>query len=137
MPPDAKFPTLRLPVTIRFGQPITVDRYPDRADDRLVLRQIIDEVMYEIRELSGQEYVDEYATKKKARPEAAGAAPRSRRRRPSTARRRRPRSPAPSTGAADGPDGRRRPTRRRARSSRPPTPRSSADVLRRRSPLGS
>ena len=44
--------------------PIDVDRYRDRADDRLVLRQIIDEVMFEIRELSGQEYVDEYATKK-------------------------------------------------------------------------
>ncbi len=73
MPPDAKFPHLRLPVTIRFGKPITVDRYQDRANDRLVLRQIIDEVMYEIRELSGQEYVDEYANKKK-RPESAPAA---------------------------------------------------------------
>jgi 1-acyl-sn-glycerol-3-phosphate acyltransferase len=29
-----------------------------------VLRQIIDEVMYEIRELTGQDYVDEYASKK-------------------------------------------------------------------------
>lgn len=66
MPPDAKFPKLRLPVTIRFGRPISVDRYLDRADDHLVFRQIIDEVMYEIRELSGQDYVDEYATKKKA-----------------------------------------------------------------------
>ena len=63
-PPEARFPKPRLPVTLRFGRPITVDRYADRADDRLVLRQIIDEVMYEIRELSGQEYVDTYATKK-------------------------------------------------------------------------
>ena len=30
----------------------------------MVLRQIADEVMYEIRALSGQEYVNEYATKK-------------------------------------------------------------------------
>jgi 1-acyl-sn-glycerol-3-phosphate acyltransferase len=73
MPPDAKFPRLRLPVTIRFGRPIDVERYRDRANDRLVLRQIIDEVMYEIRELSGQEYVDEYANKKK-RAEPAPAA---------------------------------------------------------------
>ena len=73
MPPDAKFPKLRLPVTISFGRPIDVSRYQDRANDHLVLRQIIDEVMYEIRELSGQEYVDEYATKKKA-PPAEGAA---------------------------------------------------------------
>ncbi len=29
-----------------------------------MLRQIIDEVMFEIRDLTGQEYVDEYATKK-------------------------------------------------------------------------
>jgi 1-acyl-sn-glycerol-3-phosphate acyltransferase len=72
MPPDAKFPHLRLPVTIKFGRPIDVARYQDRANDRLVLRQIIDEVMYEIRELSGQEYVDEYANKKK-RPEAEPA----------------------------------------------------------------
>jgi 1-acyl-sn-glycerol-3-phosphate acyltransferase len=75
MPPDARFPKLRMPVTIRFGRPIQVDRYLDRADDRLVLRQIIDEVMYEIRELSGQEYVDEYATKKKAAPAATPARP--------------------------------------------------------------
>ncbi|MEZ5204944.1 MAG: lysophospholipid acyltransferase family protein [Acidimicrobiales bacterium] len=66
MPPEAKFPKLRLPVTIQFGTPIDVARYGDRQDDRMVLRQIIDEVMYEIREMSGQEYVDEYANKKKS-----------------------------------------------------------------------
>jgi 1-acyl-sn-glycerol-3-phosphate acyltransferase len=64
MPPDAKVPKLRLPVMIRFGRPIDPRRYEGRGDDRLRLRQMIDEVMYEIRELSGQEYVDEYATKK-------------------------------------------------------------------------
>ena len=73
MPPDARFPKLRLPVTIRFGEPISVARYQDRAGDHLVLRQIIDEVMFAIRELSGQDYVDEYANKKKARPAAEGA----------------------------------------------------------------
>ncbi|QXC61820.1 1-acyl-sn-glycerol-3-phosphate acyltransferase [Aquihabitans sp. G128] len=65
MPPDAKFPKLRLPVTIRFGAPISVERYAGRPGDHLVLRQIIDEVMFEIRELSGQEYVNEYANKKR------------------------------------------------------------------------
>lgn len=63
-PPDAKVPKPFKRVTIRFGRPVDVARYQDRADDRMVLRQIIDEVMFEIRELSGQEYVDEYATKK-------------------------------------------------------------------------
>jgi 1-acyl-sn-glycerol-3-phosphate acyltransferase len=72
MPPDAKVPKLRLPVTIRFGRPIDVARYQDRASDRLVLRQIIDEVMFEIRELSGQEYVDEYANKKRSATETTG-----------------------------------------------------------------
>ncbi len=63
MPPDAKFPRLFRPVSIRFGRPIQVERYADRAHDRLVLRQITDELMFEIRQLSGQEYVDSYATK--------------------------------------------------------------------------
>jgi 1-acyl-sn-glycerol-3-phosphate acyltransferase len=63
-PPDAKVPKPFKPVVVRFGPPIDVSRYAGRADDRLVLRQIIDEVMYAIRELTGQDYVDEYATKK-------------------------------------------------------------------------
>ena len=63
-PPDAKLPKVGLDCTIRIGRPIRVQRYQDRPDDRLVLRQITDELMYEIRELTGQEYRDVYATKK-------------------------------------------------------------------------
>ena len=63
-PPDAKMPRPFKRAEVRFGRPIEVGRYLDRADDRLVPRQIIDEVMYEIRELTGQDYVDEYASKK-------------------------------------------------------------------------
>jgi 1-acyl-sn-glycerol-3-phosphate acyltransferase len=62
-PPDAKFPKVFRHVKIRIGRPIDVSRYQDRAADHLVLRQITDEVMYEIRNLSGQDYVDQYATK--------------------------------------------------------------------------
>jgi 1-acyl-sn-glycerol-3-phosphate acyltransferase len=62
-PPDVKLPKPFKRAQVRFGRPIDVCRYADRADDRLVLRQIIDEVMFEIRELTGQEYVNEYATK--------------------------------------------------------------------------
>ena len=62
-PPDAKFPRPFMEVLIRFGDPIDVSRYRDRANDRLVLRQLTDELMYSIRDLSGQEYVDTYATK--------------------------------------------------------------------------
>jgi 1-acyl-sn-glycerol-3-phosphate acyltransferase len=63
-PPDAKFPRVFRSCTIRFGRPVRMDRYEGREHDRLVLRQIIDEVMFEIRGLTGQEYVDTYATKK-------------------------------------------------------------------------
>jgi 1-acyl-sn-glycerol-3-phosphate acyltransferase len=63
-PPDVKVPKPFKRVKIGFGRPIDVTRYRDRADDRMALRQIIDEVMFEIRALSQQEYVDEYATKK-------------------------------------------------------------------------
>jgi 1-acyl-sn-glycerol-3-phosphate acyltransferase len=62
-PPDAPLPRPFRPVVVRFGRPITVERYRHRADDRLLLRQLIDEVMYEIRELTGQTYVDAYAGK--------------------------------------------------------------------------
>ena len=34
--------------------------------DRLILRAVTDEIMYQIMELSGQEYVDMYATKAKS-----------------------------------------------------------------------
>lgn len=70
-PPDARFPKPFKRVHIRYGRPISVEKYCDRIDDRLVLRQITDEVMYEIRNLSGQEYVDTYATK----PTAPAAVP--------------------------------------------------------------
>ena len=62
-PPDARWPTPFRRVHLRFGRPVDVERYRDRAGDRLVLRQITDEVMYEIRNLSGQDYVDSYATR--------------------------------------------------------------------------
>jgi 1-acyl-sn-glycerol-3-phosphate acyltransferase len=61
---DAKLPRFFRKVTIRFGQPIPLAHYVGRQDDRIVLRQITDEVMFEIQQLSGYEYVDTYATKK-------------------------------------------------------------------------
>jgi 1-acyl-sn-glycerol-3-phosphate acyltransferase len=64
-PPDVRLPKPRRPVTIRFGRPIAVEKYAERAaDDRMLLRTIIDEVMFEIRELCGLDYVDTYATKR-------------------------------------------------------------------------
>jgi 1-acyl-sn-glycerol-3-phosphate acyltransferase len=63
-PPDAKLPKIRKECRIAIGRPLRLDRFRDRMDDRLALRQITDEVMFEIRELTGQEYRDVYATKK-------------------------------------------------------------------------
>ncbi len=65
-PPDAKLPKVRKPCTIRIGRPLRLDRYGNgtRPNDRLALRQITDELMYEIRELSGQDYVNTYASSK-------------------------------------------------------------------------
>ncbi len=61
MPQDRRV-IRREPITLRFGRPIDLTRYRDRRTDPLVLRSATDEVMYEIMLLSGQEYVDEYAS---------------------------------------------------------------------------
>ena len=54
------------PVTIRFGRPLDFSRYDGMDRDRYVLRAVTDEVMSHVMNLSGQEYVDIYATKAKA-----------------------------------------------------------------------
>ncbi|MDF9812178.1 hypothetical protein M2266_001409 [Streptomyces sp. SPB162] len=53
-------------MTIRFGAPLDFSRYEGMDRDRYVLRAITDEVMSDVMRLSGQEYVDMYATKAKA-----------------------------------------------------------------------
>jgi 1-acyl-sn-glycerol-3-phosphate acyltransferase len=53
-------------VTIRFGEPMEFSRYEGMDRDRYVLRAVTDSVMTEVMRLSGQEYVDMYATKAKA-----------------------------------------------------------------------
>jgi 1-acyl-sn-glycerol-3-phosphate acyltransferase len=63
-PVDKKLPRPFRRVSIRFGEPIDAARYGDREHDHLALRELTDEVMYEIRQLSGYEYVDTYATRK-------------------------------------------------------------------------
>ncbi|HZX56503.1 MAG TPA: hypothetical protein VFE86_17575, partial [Ilumatobacteraceae bacterium] len=62
-PPDAKVPKLRGDCSIKIGRPINVERYRHRADDHMVLREITDELMYEIRDLTGQDYMNVYAGK--------------------------------------------------------------------------
>lgn len=54
-------------VGVRFGRPLDFSRYEGMEEDRLVLRSITDEIMYELAQLSEQEYVDEYAATMKDR----------------------------------------------------------------------
>lgn len=54
-------------VGVRFGAPLDFSRYEGLEEDRFVLRSITDEIMYELRTLSEQQYVDEYAAVAKAR----------------------------------------------------------------------
>ena len=63
-PPDAKMPKLFKTARIRVGQPIDLTHYKRREGDHLVYRELTDELMYEIRELTGQQYIDRYATKR-------------------------------------------------------------------------
>jgi 1-acyl-sn-glycerol-3-phosphate acyltransferase len=58
-------------IGIRIGKPLDFSRYEGMESDRFVLRSITDEIMYELMELSGQEYVDMYAAKAKAEIDAA------------------------------------------------------------------
>ncbi len=68
-PPDSFMPRFGLPVRIRFGRPIDSSRYRDRVGDHGVYRSLTDEVMYEIGQLTGLEYVHTYANAKpKAEP---------------------------------------------------------------------
>ncbi|WP_200304463.1 lysophospholipid acyltransferase family protein [Streptomyces adelaidensis] len=60
-PPGQVMPKLMRP-GIRIGKPLDFSRYQGMEHDRFVLRALTDEVMYEIMKLSGQEYVDIYAT---------------------------------------------------------------------------
>jgi 1-acyl-sn-glycerol-3-phosphate acyltransferase len=63
-PPGHVVPKLVQP-EVRFGKPLDFSRYAGLESDRLVLRAITDEIMYELMRLSGQEYADIYATKAK------------------------------------------------------------------------
>ena len=63
-------------VEVRIGRPLDFSRYAGMEGDRFVLRSITDEIMYELMLLSGQEYVDTYATQAKADLEQARSAAR-------------------------------------------------------------
>ncbi len=66
-PPGKIAPRLWVRPGVRFGKPLDFSRYYGLHEDRIVLRAITDEIMYELMKLAGQEYVDEYAQRSKLR----------------------------------------------------------------------
>lgn len=65
-PIGRRIPNIRRVGTI-IGKPLDFSRYKDLENDRFIQRSVTDEIMYEIMRLSGQEYVDTYASTVKAR----------------------------------------------------------------------
>jgi 1-acyl-sn-glycerol-3-phosphate acyltransferase len=59
-------PRVFMPVTIRISPPLPFERFHHRPSDPLLLRQMTDEIMWQLAELSGQEYVNRYASRKDA-----------------------------------------------------------------------
>jgi 1-acyl-sn-glycerol-3-phosphate acyltransferase len=61
-PPGSNRPRPFKSVTVRFGAPLDLSRFDGQAaGDPMTLRAATDELMFEIRNLSGQSYVDRYA----------------------------------------------------------------------------
>jgi 1-acyl-sn-glycerol-3-phosphate acyltransferase len=60
-PIGTRFPRVRR-VGIVYGKPLDFSRFDGMEGDRIVLRAVTDEIMYELMRISGQEYVDQYAS---------------------------------------------------------------------------
>ena len=75
MPSGKVMPRLRFRPGVKFGKPLDFSRYAGLESDRLVLRAVTDEILYALMELSGQEYVDEYAQRAKSRLKGERKAP--------------------------------------------------------------
>jgi 1-acyl-sn-glycerol-3-phosphate acyltransferase len=60
-PIGKRLPRIRR-IGIVVGTPLDFSRFDGMEGDRIVLRAVTDEIMYELRTLSGQEYVDAYAS---------------------------------------------------------------------------
>jgi len=62
--PGSNLPRPFKTVVIRFGAPLSLSRFSGSSDsDPMALRALTDELMFEMRALTGQEYVDRYAKK--------------------------------------------------------------------------
>ncbi|MEL6889985.1 MAG: lysophospholipid acyltransferase family protein [Actinomycetota bacterium] len=71
-PPDAKVPKLRKSCSIEIGRAVKPARYRNRGSDHLAWRSMTDEVMFEIGQMTGQEYVHRYAGESESEPVVTG-----------------------------------------------------------------
>ena len=69
-PIGRRIPNIRR-IGIIVGEPLDFSRYAGMENDRFVQRSVTDEIMYELMRLSGQEYVDVYASTVKDKMAAA------------------------------------------------------------------
>ncbi len=60
-PVNARLPKLGTTCSFTIGRPIRPERYVGRGPEHLAWRSMMDEVMYEIREMTGQSYVNAYS----------------------------------------------------------------------------
>ncbi len=60
-PIGKRLPRIRR-VGIVYGKPLDFSRFDGMEGDRIVLRAVTDEIMYELKKISAQEYVDQYAS---------------------------------------------------------------------------
>ena len=60
-PIGRKLPRIRR-IGVVVGAPLDFSRFSGMEGDRLVLRAVTDEIIYELMKLSGQEYIDVYAS---------------------------------------------------------------------------
>jgi len=77
-PPGRRLPRIGR-VTIRFGEPLEFSRFAGMQGERYMVRSATDEIMYAILAMSGQEYVDRYASDVKAEQQPHGVRARLRR----------------------------------------------------------
>jgi 1-acyl-sn-glycerol-3-phosphate acyltransferase len=61
MPIGKRLPSIRR-IGVIFGEPLDFSRFYGLEGDRFILRAVTDEIMYELVGLSGQNYVDVYAS---------------------------------------------------------------------------
>jgi 1-acyl-sn-glycerol-3-phosphate acyltransferase len=70
MPIGQRLPKVRR-IGVVIGKPLDFSRFDGMESDRFILRSITEEIMYELSRLSGQEYVDVYASTVKEKRAAA------------------------------------------------------------------